>query len=495
MSDGFDQLLSCELALSNGLREILAQAGIDLCVYDPSKQVAITISREDAREINIPAPLSLDAHEAVVDAATPIWWTKSAGPDQRRVVLVGRSCPAAQLPVLAAMLAMTFTSEAECRDIQSQLDSLSNQLADTYEELTLIYQLSSGMKINRNPEEFILQACMDVLEVMQVRSMGVVLCDPQGIAQTPTLYGEVDIPPHILQRLGGHVVRAMKRASKPLIINSLVNHAEYGYLAPHAAQMLVVPLARHETLMGSLVCFDKLGEGFNTQDIKLLNSIANETAVFLENASLFADARGLMMGLLHSLTSAVDAKDAYTCGHSQRVALYGREIARQANLPETLCDRVYMAGLLHDVGKIGVPEQVLCKPGKLTDEEFDLMKKHVEIGAKILQNVKQVEDLIPGVLYHHERYDGKGYPHRLAGQSIPLLGRILCVADCFDAMTSNRTYRRALPIEVAMMEIRRCAGTQFDPQMADAFLSIPVETLTALAGVVAESTVELKLAA
>ena len=129
-----------------------------------------------------------------------------------------------------------------------------------------------------------------------------------------------------------------------------------------------------------------------------------------------------------------------------------------------------MAGLLHDVGKIGVPEAVLQKPGRLTDEEFEQIKQHPAIGAKILRDIKQIEDIIPGVLYHHERYDGKGYPDGLAGEDIPLMGRIICLADCFDAMTTSRTYRKALPLEVAMAEIRRCAGTQFDPRLAEVFL-------------------------
>src|SRR5262245_54229060 len=177
---------------------------------------------------------------------------------------------------------------------------------------------------------------------------------------------------------------------------------------------------------------------------------------------LYDDVRGLMMGLLHSLTSAVDAKDAYTCGHSERVALLSRELAQAAKLTEAQIERIYMAGLLHDVGKIGVPESVLQKTGRLTPEEFELMKKHPQIGERILRDIKQIEDIIPGVLHHHERFDGKGYPSGLAGESIPLMGRIICLADCLDAMTSNRTYRKGMPLEVALTEIRRCAGTQFD---------------------------------
>jgi len=181
------------------------------------------------------------------------------------------------------------------------------------------------------------------------------------------------------------------------------------------------------------------------------------------------------MGLLHSLTSAVDAKDAYTCGHSERVALLSRHLAQQIQLSDSEVERIYMAGLLHDVGKIGVPKNVLQKTGRLTAEEVEQMKKHPQIGARILRDIKQIEDIIPGVLHHHERYDGRGYPAGLAGEQIPLMGRIICLADCFDAMTSNRTYRKALPLEVALTEIRRCSGTQFDPRLAESFLQVGAE--------------------
>jgi HD-GYP domain-containing protein (c-di-GMP phosphodiesterase class II) len=183
-------------------------------------------------------------------------------------------------------------------------------------------------------------------------------------------------------------------------------------------------------VLGCLFALGKAGGDFDSQGIKLLNSIANESAIYLENAVLFDDVHGLMMSLLHSLTSAVDAKDAYTCGHSERVAVLAKELSLRAGLSDAQAERVYMAGLLHDVGKIGVPESILQKPGRLTDEEFGQMKRHPDIGAHILADVKQVQDIIPGVLHHHERFDGRGYPARLAGRDIPLMGRIICLADC-----------------------------------------------------------------
>jgi putative two-component system response regulator len=225
---------------------------------------------------------------------------------------------------------------------------------------------------------------------------------------------------------------------------------------------------------------DKVKNDFDSHDVKLLVSIANASAIYLENSILYEDVRGLVMGLLHSLTAAVDAKDPYTCGHSRRVALLSRRIAREAGLDEALCERIYMSGVLHDVGKIGVPEEVLRKPGKLTPEEFDLIKRHPAIGARILKDIKQIQDVIPGVLYHHERYDGRGYPAGLAGTDIPLIGRVICLADCLDAMTSTRTYRSALPLSQALKEIERGRGSQFDPNLANALLRIDEDRLKSL---------------
>lgn len=364
--------------------------------------------------------------------------------------------------------------------IEGELDSLSTQLAATYEELTLIYQISSGMKINRSACEFFKQACHDVMQVMDVRAMGVTLQPSIACGSQPAVYGEISLPAQALERLSGQLLETLPRSQGPLLINDTSSVANLAWLGQYTKHLLAVPLQRQDQSLGCLFAMDKRQGDFDSTDAKLLTSIANEAAVYLENARLFEDVHGLMMGLLHSLTSAVDAKDAYTCGHSERVALLSRTIAAQAGLDENRVERTYMAGLLHDVGKIGVPEAVLRKTGRLTAEEFEEIKKHPAIGARILQDVKQVADIIPGVLHHHERYDGKGYPAGLAGVDIPLMGRMICMADCFDAMTSSRTYRKAMPLEAAMTEIRRCSGTQFDPELAEVFLGISVDTLREL---------------
>jgi putative nucleotidyltransferase with HDIG domain len=380
----------------------------------------------------------------------------------------------------ARLVQSMLRDQVQLGSLEQELHSLSGQLSNTYEELSLIYQLSSGMKVNRRASEFFKQACLDVMEVLGVRGMGVALRNDTQYHQDPVLYGPLSLPPGKVHRLADELIGALAQRKNPLMVHNLSRDKRFGWLGEYAQQLLAVPLQREDKVLGCLFALDKVSGEFDTVDSKLLNSIGNESAIYLENSMLYEDVRGLMMGLLHSLTSAVDAKDTYTCGHSERVALLSRRLAQEINLSEHQVERVYMAGLLHDVGKIGVPEAVLQKAGKLTDEEFALIKKHPEIGARILRDIKQIEDIIPGVMHHHERYDGKGYPSGLTGQDIPLMGRIICLADCFDAMTSSRTYRKALPPEAALEEIRRCAGTQFDPELAEAFVRIGVEPLGAI---------------
>ncbi len=375
----------------------------------------------------------------------------------------------------AKLLLAIVRDQVRLHSLEHELTSISSQLTNTYEELSLIYQISGGMRLSRRPADFFKQACLDSIEVMGVRAMGVALRAGDRLGQEPVMYGPTTLPPDSVVRLSRELLVWMNRRKTSLLINDLHTDKAFGWLADYSRRLLAVPLQRGEQVLGVLFCIDKDQGDFDSVDSKLLNSIANESAIYLENAVLFEDVHGLMMGLLHSLTSAVDAKDAYTCGHSERVALLSKLCAKEAGLEEALVERIYMAGLLHDVGKIGVPEAVLQKPGRLTSEEFEQMKKHPAIGARILHDVKQIQDIIPGVLHHHERYDGRGYPDGLNGQAIPIMGRIICLADCFDAMTSTRTYRKALPLEVALADIRRCSGTQFDPALTEAFLRIPLD--------------------
>ncbi|MFC4801342.1 HD-GYP domain-containing protein [Neobacillus sp. GCM10023253] len=178
--------------------------------------------------------------------------------------------------------------------------------------------------------------------------------------------------------------------------------------------------------------------------------------------------------LISALSNALDSRDTYTSGHSHNVSDYAVKIAKQLRLSNEMIETVRIGGLLHDIGKIGVPESILLKPGKLTVKEFSFIKKHPIIGCEMIKHVKEFQEkgILDIVLYHHERFDGKGYPRGLIGEEIPLAARIVAVADSFDAIISKRSYSPEVPVELALLEIEKNKGKQFDPDIADAFLSL-----------------------
>ena len=175
---------------------------------------------------------------------------------------------------------------------------------------------------------------------------------------------------------------------------------------------------------------------------------------------------------IETFTGFIDAKDPYTNGHSNRVAKYTRMIAKEMGFHGEELDRIFYTALLHDCGKIGVPDSILGKPGKLTDAEFEIVKSHTVRGGDILYSFKSLKDADEGALYHHERYDGRGYPEGRAGEDIPLIARMICVADSFDAMNTNRVYRSRLTKEHIIDEIEKNKGRQFDPKIADIMLRL-----------------------
>ena len=198
-------------------------------------------------------------------------------------------------------------------------------------------------------------------------------------------------------------------------------------------------------------------------EIKRINDELSNTIEKLEKAYLDS---------IETLRYTVEAKDPYTRGHSDRVSRYSVLIGKYLGLPEEDLKTLKIGGLFHDIGKIGIPDSILLKESKLTDDEYSEIKNHPSIGAHILCNAEAFKDIIPIVKHHHERFDGRGYPGKLKGEDIPYFARIAALADTFDAMTSRRTYRDSLPLDVVKEEIRDCSGTQFDPEIAKVFLDI-----------------------
>ncbi len=223
-------------------------------------------------------------------------------------------------------------------------------------------------------------------------------------------------------------------------------------------------------IIGGLEAINKLGGVFTAEDAQLLEVFANQAATVLHIASLYNDANDLFFDSIKAVTAAIDAKDPYTRGHSQRVSDFSVAIARQLDLPPEMIHHIRIGGLLHDVGKIGVPDSILTKPEQLSEMEFEKMKAHPLIGANILGQVRTLATELHALAEHHERVDGAGYPHHLRGAQISLVGRIVAVADVFDALTSDRPYRQALEAEAAIQYLREQVGRHLDSLCVEALV-------------------------
>lgn len=264
---------------------------------------------------------------------------------------------------------------------------------------------------------------------------------------------------------GDQVVEQIRKFNKELYILLLTGHKDLAPPLETIRKLDIQGYCEKSDKFDQLLLLIESGiksiEQMN--EIKRINEELSNTYDKLEKAYLDS---------IETLRFTVEAKDPYTRGHSDRVSKYSVLIGKHLGLSETDLKTLEIGGLFHDIGKIGIPDSILLKEAKLTDDEYSEIKNHPSIGAHILCNAAIFQDIIPIVKHHHERFDGTGYPSKLKGENIPLLARIASIADTFDAMTSRRTYRDPLGIDVVKAEIERCSGTQFDPEIAKVFLDI-----------------------
>ncbi len=235
------------------------------------------------------------------------------------------------------------------------------------------------------------------------------------------------------------------------------------------ATLLAVPLISRGKAKGVLLVGDRHPGGFAGEEAFVVEKIASQISVALENAKLYEDMRSLFISTVSSLANAIDAKSPWTKGHSERVMNIAAALAEEMGLSELSVEQIRIAGLLHDIGKIGILEALLEKPDKISDEEFPPMLQHPEKGVAILSPIEQLQDILPTIRHHHERYDGGGYPDGLKGVEIPLQARIVAVADAFDAMVSDRPYKKGFTVRKALKVLEKGAGTQFDPDVVECF--------------------------
>lgn len=398
---------------------------------------------------------------------------------------------------MLGLIAQHFQSGAEA---EQQIEMVGTELARVYEELVLLHKLSINMRVTEPDANFLQMACDNLTDIVSVEGIAVLL--EKTIEHEKQLVvaagsGLIDIDERMAAVLHSLLTEEINSGKEALLDSEVDSPFKYEW-PDSIKNIIAVPLCgmdkaeslpdkisranNDSRIIGLMVAINRIGkQDFDSTDAQLFNSVANGCAVFIENGRLFNDLKTLFIGSLKALTRSIDAKDQYTRGHSERVAFISRwiaeRLAEEEPIEEEQIHTIYLAGLLHDIGKIGIDEVVLRKKGNLTEQEYECIRKHPLIGAGILREIKQMRDIVPGVLYHHERVDGKGYPGGFVGEQIPLIGKIVGLADGFDAMTSKRTYRNAKSVEQALEEIKKGLGTQFDERVAGVFLNSDVYRL------------------
>ncbi|MBI5695804.1 MAG: GAF domain-containing protein [Nitrospirae bacterium] len=303
-------------------------------------------------------------------------------------------------------------------------------------------------------------------------------------AQTDELYFEVALGDEgtrkmmkeIRLKIGQGIAGWVAQEAKPVIINDVQNDPRFFKGADKKTSfvtknMVCVPVMTKGKVVGVLQAINKLDDRkFTESDRQSFESLANQVAIAIENAKLYDQLRQTFLDTAQALAEAIEKRDPYTGGHTKRVLKYSTIIAKHMGLPTQEIELLELAAVLHDVGKIGISDLVLGKQGPLNDEEYATMKTHAQSGADIISHVPALNNIIPGIRHHHERYDGKGYPLGIKGTDIPLYANIIAVADSFDAMTTTRPYRAGLSVEYAVSELKRCSGSQFYTDAVEAFI-------------------------
>lgn len=367
---------------------------------------------------------------------------------------------------------------------RKEIEEVSEELSQSFEDLSLYARISTHMRSLRFSEDMLKALIEELQETLRVDLAFIELPDR---GQYNTIVSATGLSDRVSDQeaFTHHLVQTIPPKAPSLeqdyfIVNNAGNTPGFRELHADPYRFLAVKVAHDATFDGwlGLVSF-KLEEHFRQSELRLLQSMAKQISVLLANVDLYHDLEQFVINMVKSLVFAIEAKDVYTRGHSERVNRYAMLMAERLRLDDAQKNILNWASILHDIGKIGIPESILNKPDRLNDQEFAVIKGHPMKGHDILEPLEQLASCLPGILHHHERYDGKGYPHGLKAEEIPFLARIIAVADTFDAITSNRAYRSAKAAEKALAIVEEVAGTQLDPDCVEAFKDVFETTLKA----------------
>jgi HD-GYP domain-containing protein (c-di-GMP phosphodiesterase class II) len=354
-----------------------------------------------------------------------------------------------------------------------ELDAMAQELSERYEELHLVYELDKHTrKFEQGRETYqnLVRTCAEQTNVDLVAFL-------RPSDNLTVSFANLSKPIHnldlVLVEMRGDLYRFVHSARETVVINDKTDPRRAYIFTDMPYKLLAAPVFRGDIVVAVLVLVNHdYKSDFTNSDRKIAEMTANQLSVMIHMCSMLDEMQDFTEQMAAALIESVEAKDPYTRGHSERVHKISMEIGRALDLPVKELDNLFWGSLLHDVGKIGIPDAVLCKPGRLTRDEYTFIMVHPERSYEILRHIDRLKDAVPGARHHQEKFDGTGYPHGLKGKNIPLHGRIIAVADTYDSITSSRAYRAGRSHEAAMTEIDKVSGTQLDPDIVAVFRQV-----------------------
>lgn len=487
VSDGlpvelYNRLAACDEVARRGRPEVLDEVSpllllaVPLPTADgetPLVAVSAFLTEKAADEQQIAAA----AAEFGVNARQAFRWSQSRAAWHPHALLE-----------LSTALTERAAAQLSNAQLKRQLADVSAHLLSTFEEITLLHRLTEHLSISEGVDDLCRRAVDWLSDVIPAQAVAIYFesmpqvrdnhdeetecCGPVVIAHGKCPLDEREFV-RFIERLGPKV------AKEPLVLNGAAT-ASPTWFYPEIHETISVPIREGDRVFGWLLAINHTGAAnvtnseveFGTVEACLMSSVATILGIHCGNTTLYHEQSEFFASVVRALTSAIDAKDPYTCGHSDRVARLSVCLAKQLGCDADELNTIYLSGLLHDIGKIGISDNVLRKPGALTPEELDHIKTHPDLGCQILDGVKQLDKVLPVVRHHHEAWNGSGYPCGLREEETPFLARVVAVADSIDAMSSDRPYRKGMPDDKLDVILRDGAGSQWDPQVVEAVFEV-----------------------
>lgn len=369
--------------------------------------------------------------------------------------------------LLAALLTQQADSELEKR-------SLVNETLNKYKEITLLYDMVEKVSTCLDTREVARLVIEEARKILKLSAVAVFLLNRETDAMEVIAHHGLAEGALTTIRRGQGITGAIWAQGRAEIVNDVVSDPRFLDMGQKVHSMMCAPLKAKEEVIGLLRLGSADELAYTAEDLKLFNTLATLAAVAIENANLYEQLKEAFYTTVYTLAETIEKRDPYTGNHTKRVMEYSLAIGRTLGLAEEDMSRLQLSAVLHDIGKIGIRDSVLLKEGPLDDEEFAQIKMHTIYGEEIISRIKELKSAIPGIKQHHEKVNGRGYPLGLSGEEIDVTARIIAVADSFDAMTTDRPYRKGLTLDQAFDELRKWSGSQFDPAIVDAFFESDV---------------------